>query len=151
MFTAALVLVSRVLWAQRPGDSATDTVAESCRAHLVKAAEALHHLDKGNTMVAKCRDYIRYLLRLCDTYCKYFSAMARMDYGADIPAVFEVGRPGESGIQNEGRGLNTLHSWDQHDDGFEQLFTSELFNDPLFLDLDFAPGEDSVIFSGYGN
>lgn len=69
---------------------------------------------------------------------------------ANTPAVFERERPTEQAKRGEGHDPNTLQSWNQSGGDIEQLFTSELFNDALFLDLEFAPGEDSVTFSGFG-
>lgn len=73
VFTAALMVCARLLWAQhgKTHDVAADI--ERGRSYLAMAAEALDKVDQGNRLINQCSRYIRYLSKLQDGRCKYIT------------------------------------------------------------------------------
>lgn len=65
VFTASLVISSRLLWAQY-GQSVVDEAAVRYSTDLLGKAEMIfQQLDHENSLVLSCLEYIRRLARLC--------------------------------------------------------------------------------------
>jgi hypothetical protein len=65
VFTAALVIVASLLWAQHGGNVPDEAAIHHARSLLDKTEIVFHKLDHENNLVLNCLEYIRKLARMC--------------------------------------------------------------------------------------
>jgi hypothetical protein len=65
VFTASLVIVASLLWAQHGGNVADEAAVHHARSLLDKVETIFEKLDYENSLVLKCLEYIRKLERMC--------------------------------------------------------------------------------------
>lgn len=66
VFTASLVIVASLLWAQHGGNVADEAAVHHARSLLDKVEVVFQKLDYENSLVLKCLEYIRKLARMCN-------------------------------------------------------------------------------------
>jgi hypothetical protein len=65
VFTASLVIVASLLWAQHGGNVADEAAVHHAKSLLDKAEVVFQKLDYENSLVLNCLEYIRKLARMC--------------------------------------------------------------------------------------
>ena len=66
VFTASLVVVASLIWAQHGGNIADEPAVQRARSLLDKVEVVFQKLDHENSLVLKCLEYIRKLARMCN-------------------------------------------------------------------------------------
>lgn len=64
VFTASLVICSRLLWARYGESLIDDSAVEQCQSLLEKAATIFQKLDRGNNLISRCAKYVQSLSRV---------------------------------------------------------------------------------------
>lgn len=65
VFTASLVIIGRLLWAQHGQGVVDEAAASHSKSLLRKAENVFLKLDHENNLVLSCLEYIRRLARMC--------------------------------------------------------------------------------------
>ncbi|KAF0645964.1 hypothetical protein FPSE5266_08122 [Fusarium pseudograminearum] len=128
VFTASLVVSGRLLWAQH-GQSIVDEVAvDHCKSLLSKAEEIFKKLDRKNSLVLSCLEYIARLARICSM--------------KDVPPNPQNGSLDiTSDTTNTASGVTDTMPLDE--DGMDafQLFAAEMFDPNIFKGFNLSPVE----------
>jgi hypothetical protein len=66
VFTASLVIVASLLWAQHGGNVTDEAAVHHARSLLDKVEVVFQKLDYENSLVLNCLEYIRKLARMCN-------------------------------------------------------------------------------------
>ncbi|KAI9924668.1 hypothetical protein ASPWEDRAFT_183615 [Aspergillus wentii DTO 134E9] len=65
IFTASLVISGRLLWAQHGENVVDEAAVKDSKILLSKAEKIFHELDRENSLVLSCLEYICRLARMC--------------------------------------------------------------------------------------
>lgn len=65
VFTASLVIVANLLWAQHGGNVTDEAAVHHARSLLDKVEVVFQKLDSENSLVLQCLEYVRKLARMC--------------------------------------------------------------------------------------
>jgi hypothetical protein len=136
VFTASLVIIGRLLWAQH-GQSVVDEAAASHSKTLLRKAENVFlKLDHENNLVLSCLEYIRRLARMCSVKGELFAPQAfesvnvlmkRLEAG--LPLVDNRSEPASSLNAVTDASLSTSGSADTMSFSVDDMDSFQLFSE----------------------
>ena len=72
VFTASLVILGRILWAQHAQDTINEASLSTCKALLGKVELILQKIDHDNSLILSCSRYLKNMLEVCTSQGEQF-------------------------------------------------------------------------------
>ncbi|KAJ0144573.1 Serine/threonine-protein kinase KIN28 [Fusarium oxysporum f. sp. albedinis] len=133
VFTASLVILGRILWAQHgQGAAADDTAVAICNALLGQVETIFQMLDHDNSLVFSCSRYINHMLEVCT------AQETTVPVQSDEAGNASSHQPPSSFAPKQ---LETMMHLGMGDMEMFQLYSSEIYDPALFEGLDESSAE----------
>lgn len=72
VFTASLVILGRILWAQNGQNGIDEAALSACKALLEQVQVILQNIDNDDSLIVSCSRYLRIMLEVCTSQGKQF-------------------------------------------------------------------------------
>jgi hypothetical protein len=160
VFTASLVIIGRLLWAQHGQDVVDEAAASHSRSLLRKAENVFLKLDRENNLVLSCLEYIRRLARMCSVRGQLLTPQAfesvkvltqRLEVGPALvdnrsEPVSSLNAMTDTTLSTSGSADTMSFSVDDMDSF--QLFASEMFDPSVIEGLNQSPVDGMAFING---
>ncbi|KAL8389439.1 hypothetical protein RB595_008846 [Gaeumannomyces hyphopodioides] len=144
VFTASLVISSRLLWALHGQNVVDEAAVTYCETLLGKVETIFEQLDRENSLVLSCLEYTRKLSRMCRI--KGTGAPSKPDgrlhgTASTLPPTLSDSQSTSNGTATPGTDSVGTMMFNAEDREMFQLFSSEMFDPSIFEGFDQSPIE----------